>query len=483
MRNILLSFKIIACLLLSHQVKANTIDTLHTILLSKENKEQKQQRIARLCYNRFLRSSAYDQRADAMSEMLAKYELSGGPELRNFAKILIYRRKFELERANELLTQAIGIAIQHSEKIFLYQFYLNQAYVQTDLGNSLNAVYSYRLARKMAEELGNSDLLVTTDIGISDIYTNIGLYPQALIYLDQAQEAYNQQNQRRASTQKMIYLNKAEAHFKIGQLDSLNHYIGLADKMNGSTVEADQDLKRAQYFKLILEKKYQLAIPLIKDILETGTPYYRNLDLWYLAESFYHNGQSDSAIVTANQIAKYPYAVSSLIRLNAYQLLANIAQDKKQIEKANHFLKLALTESEDYTLRISKIGDLASELRLDRMESGYISRNLIYRRERTILAMTVIVAILITIVIFVFYRNIKQKNHFQKLVHQAHAEELLFINSHQVRKPLANIIGICSLLDGGQPNEEEIRQYLQYVYHEAKEMDDRLRDVEKKLNN
>ena len=482
MRTLLLLPLLIVFLLLNHQLKAGTSDSLHTILQGKVSKEHKQQQIARLCYDRFLRSTSHDHIAEAMVDSLAKYKLSGQQELRKFIQILIFRRKFELEKADRLLTKSIGIAIQHSEKIFLYQFYLNQAYVQTDLGNALNAVYRYRLARRVAEELENSDLLMVTDIGISDIYMNIGLYQQALIYLDQAQAAYNE-NLSRPSTQTLIYLNKAETHFKMGQLDSLRHYANLANKIENVFPSIDRDLKRAQYFQLILEKKYDLAIPLIKELLATGNQYYKHADRSYLAKCCYHTGQLDLAFTTAKLLVQDPQLASPQIRLDAYKLLARIAQDKNETSEANHYLRLALEESEDYTLRMSKIGDLATALRLDRMEFGYLARNQIYKKERTILAMAVTVAVLVIIAIFVFYRNIKQKSRFEKLLHQARSEELAYINSHQVRKHLANILGICSLLDSQPATTDELRQYLKHVHQEAKEMDDRLKDVAQKLNN
>jgi len=96
--------------------------------------------------------------------------------------------------------------------------------------------------------------------------------------------------------------------------------------------------------------------------------------------------------------------------------------------------------------------------------------------------MAVIAAVLVVIVILVSYRNIKQKSRFQSLLHQARSKELAFINSHQIRRPLANILGLCSLTTDEQLTLAEIQQYFQQVYHQAKEMDDKLKEVEKKLN-
>ncbi|MCD0489662.1 hypothetical protein LPB86_15575 [Pedobacter sp. MC2016-14] len=466
---------------ISHPLKADSPDPLGEILLKKETDDKKQQRIADLCYDRFLIGSGGEQLSASMVDSLLKYSISGHEELQAFIKILSLRRKAEFKKAARLLDEAIEMAQLHDEQIFLYQFYLNQAYVQTDMGNSLNAVFSYRQARKVAEALGNTDFKLTTDIGVSDIYMHIGLYTQALRYLNQAQLSYTQHNYKSASTQKLIYLNKAEVYFKMGALDTLKRYLNLAKKITGPTVRPDRDIMRLEYFALMLDKKYDLAAPKIEYLLATGNQYYKGLDSLYLAKCYYQAGRLDTAFSLASQLAENEYLVSPQIRIDAYKLLASIALDKNQASKANYYLKLALEESEDYRHGITKIADLASELRLDRMESGYTARDLIYRKEKIILVLLVILALLTIVVIFVSYTKTRQKNHYQKLVNQARSEELAFINSHQVRKPLANIIGICSLLESeGQP-ADELKQYLEYVHEEAKQMDGWLKEVEKKL--
>jgi hypothetical protein len=481
MRTLLLA--ITATLFINHNLKgASSPDTLSTILHHQYSKEHRQQKIIRLCYDRFLRSSSYDHLKTSMVDSLVKYDLSGQQELRNLIQILILRRNFELEKANKLITQSIVIAMQHSERIFLYQFYLNQAYIETDLGNSLTAIYSYRLARKIAEDVDDPNLFIVTDIGISDIYTNIGLYSQALNYLDQAEKTYSEGKVTKASSRTLIYLNKAEIHFKMGQLDSLRRYKRLAEQVKNAGHDMDRNIKRMQYFELILETKYLLAIPLIEELLATGNQYYKTLDRWHLAECQYLSEQLDSALITATQLVADPQLTSSLIKIDSYKLLAQIFQKRSQMQQVNYFLTLALKESEDYTQRISKIGDLASELRLDRLSASYHARDLIYEKERTILVMTVILTILALIAIIVSYRNIRQKNRFQKLLHQARSKELAFINSHQVRKPLANILGICSLMEGQQSDMQEIAKYIQLVQQEAKEMDNSITAIEKKLS-
>ncbi len=482
MRTLLLSLAITVSLFINNSSTVAKIpDSLSTILKSEDSKRMKQQKILRLCYDRFLNANNYDHLAAAMVDSIVKYDLSGHRELKNFIQILIYRRNFELKKANELLVKSIVIALQNSEMIFLHQFYLNQAYVQTDLGNSLAAIHCYRLARKVAEEIEDPDFLISTDIGIADIYLNIDLYPQALFYLEQAQKTYDEGKMTRVSGQTMIYINKAEIYFKMGQLDSLLRYAKLTAEAKNEVYDIQRIRKRLRYFQLMLEGRFVSAIPLINELLTTGNQYYKNLDRWQLATCYYQSGQLDSALAQATQIINDPRIVPSHIKIDSYKLIAQIFQKRSQSQQANHYLILALNESENYTQSISKIGDVASELRLDRIEAHYHARNLIYEKERTILVMTVVLVVLVLIAIIASYRSVRQKNRFQKLLHEATSKELAYISSHQVRRPLANILGICKLLDGQQADMKEINQYIALIHQEAKELDNSLTAIETKL--
>ncbi|RYZ17076.1 MAG: hypothetical protein EOP49_51015, partial [Sphingobacteriales bacterium] len=183
-------FATFAC---TSSLKAASISRVEELLKSSRSEQVKQREIASFCYAQFLSSADNDQTAATILDLAGKYELEGRQELGMFIEVLVHRRKMELNDADRLLKRGIAIATQHQQPIFLYHFHLNQAYVQTDLGNPLKAVYHYRYARKVAEELNLTDYLISTDIGISDIYMNIGFYPQAMEYLAQAQQVFDQQ--------------------------------------------------------------------------------------------------------------------------------------------------------------------------------------------------------------------------------------------------------------------------------------------------
>jgi hypothetical protein len=84
-----------------------------------------------------------------------------------------------------------------------------------------------------------------------------------------------------------------------------------------------------------------------------------------------------------------------------------------------------------------------------------------------------ILAILITTYIATRYRKLSQAGIIIKRQHLKDVKEMLFITSHQVRKPVANILGIIDVInnDCGDVSAEEIKKRCRYLYASASELD------------
>jgi len=456
-------------------------DTLTTILRDRSANIDKQKQLANLFYDRYLVSSAYDNELKKIADSLLKYSTPGSKELQLLADILILRRNFNLKAAEKKLVEAIEIALRDGEKYLLFEFYMNLAYVHTDQHDALAAIHNYRQAKKIAEDLGDIPLLLSADVGISDLFTTIGLYQQALIYLNEAQQQVESTKENKQSAMAAIYLNKAEIFFNLGKLDSLRYYRNQTAKYGAGSYDLERNLKRLDYYALMISQNHRQAIVLIKDLLRTGNKYYKNIDRWNLAQSLYALQKLDSAVLEANQILADEQSGPSTIRLNAYKLIAKVADDQYDQIRARRYYKLALEESEQFIIKMRSVDLLSTELSQDRSDAAYQAQNLIYHKERVILFSSIAVATLIIFIIYLLYRNVKQKSTYQKLLHETRSKELAFINSHQVRKPLANMLALCRLLIDNENTKEENIIYFELLDEQVNEMDQKLREVEMKL--
>lgn len=67
----------------------------------------------------------------------------------------------------------------------------------------------------------------------------------------------------------------------------------------------------------------------------------------------------------------------------------------------------------------------------------------------------------------------EQKKHEQHLLsHNAQLKEIAWINSHQVRRPLSNIIGLINLIRDSVDQNDEILQFIDLLAVSSKELDD-----------
>jgi hypothetical protein len=456
-------------------------DTLTTILKSRSEKIDKQKQLTSLFYNRYLLSSVYDNDRKQVADSVKKYNSTISKESELLADIFILRRKFELKKAEQKLLEAIEVAQRDQEKYLLFVFNINLAYVHTDQNNSLAAIHNYRQAKKIAEDLADGQLIISADIGISDLFTTIGLYQQALMYLNEAQQQVENTINSKESSKPIIYLNKADVFFNLGQLDSLRYYQKLATQHGAGVYDLGRNLKRLEYYSLILQKKHRQAIVLIRQLIRTGNQYYKNTDRWNLAKSLYAANNLDSAVIEANEILSDERDGPSTIKLNAYKLIAKVADDQNDEIKAIYYYKLALEESEQFIIKMRSVDLLSTELRQDGADAAYHAQNLLYHKERVILFSSIAVTTLIIFIIYLLYRNVKQKSTYQRMLHDTRSQELAFINSHQVRKPLANMLAICRLLIDNENTEEENIIYYQLLDQQVQEMDQKLKEVEMKL--
>jgi signal transduction histidine kinase len=90
-----------------------------------------------------------------------------------------------------------------------------------------------------------------------------------------------------------------------------------------------------------------------------------------------------------------------------------------------------------------------------------------------------IVAIVITSYIAILYRNLNQASMNKERQHLKALEEILFITSHRVRKPVANVLGLIDVItnkDGALPARDLSESY-RYLRSSANELDNIIKEL------
>ncbi|GAA4315417.1 hypothetical protein GCM10023149_12020 [Mucilaginibacter gynuensis] len=417
-----------------------------------------------------------------LTDTLYRFNIENKEALKYFIDCIYYKRFLQLKEAENAILKAIEYAHKTDDHYLLYLFYSNMGFLQTDKGNANSAVYSYGLAKKEAIKLNDIYLQNLLNINISDVYYKNGFYSQSLYYLNKAQAAYYKYKLDYPNLFTLINYNKAENFFRIRNYDSLLLYNKKLNGPGNSSYKLVTYQKRTAYYLSLLKHDYKTAIGLIKTLLKDSVYVKSDLEPQHLANAYYHNKQPDSARRILEQMLNEKTQLHHPeVKYQQYELLGKIAGEHNDHKQEAEQYKNALNELKGYVNNLTEVGDNSSQLRISDMESTYIAKAAKYRKERMMLIFVIIFIFLAVVVLVMFYLNIKQKRKYEQLLFTNKKEEIAFINSHEVRNHLSNIIGLLDIMRASD-NPEEIRKTKEYLGYSAEQLDNAIKTISHKLS-
>ena len=143
---------------------------------------------------------------------------------------------------------------------------------------------------------------------------------------------------------------------------------------------------------------------------------------------------------------------------------------------------MALEQAKDNVSKLIKVGDISSRMKIDEIQADYFKKDKLYRQERVLLIFIIIVALFIIAIVVMFYRNAKQKRHYEKLLFAAKKEELAYINSHDIRRHLTNILGIIDVIKHSDNKEKEYQNFEKHLLYSAEQLDQSIKNISEKLD-
>jgi hypothetical protein len=401
---------------------------------------------------------------DLYLESIYQHRLSNNAEAEN-----------DIVKATELLSK--------DEHYLLYVFFSNLAFIQTEDGNAIGAMSSFRVAKKQAVLLNDGYFEVVIDINISDIYYRYNFYAQSLYYLTQAQLIIIGRKVDQPRIKNIIFYNKCENYFRMGQIDSLKKYNQILKQSKDNTHNLYTYIKRTDYYLLLLSGDYANTIGEISNLRKDSLYKYNDVDRQNLADAWFNEGNLDSSKYVLQQLLAEKAQVNHPeIKSHLYEVLGEIAVKQNNQQQAAANFKLALDQAKENVSRLVLVGDISSKMKMDEMESYYAQQEEINRSQSLWLKLLVVVAILVIAVIGMFYRNTKQKRHYEKLLFEAKREELAYINSHDIRRHLTNILGIIDIVQHSEHKEKEYLQAEEYLFRSAEELDKAIKNISEKLD-
>lgn len=424
------------------------------------------------------------QRKEYLIAAISNAKLENNDALVLFAQSIYQKRILRFGDAKKLMLSAIEEVQKRSDHFLLYTFFTQMAFIQTDEGDAIDAVYSYELAKGEVKNLNDPYLEAILYVNISDIYYRIGLYSQSLFYLDKAQDLSDKHKLYLVNFLRLINYNKAENYFRTNNYDSLNFYHKKLLLLKWQNNKLYTSQKRTGYYLLLLKHDYKTAIQHINSLLKDSLYIKVDIDEQYLASAYFFNRQIDSAGYVINNLLLRPTLINHPeIKFQLYEMLGEIAQIENDNKQAALNFKQALQQSKQNINNLTQVGNVASQMKIGDVQSMYYENMLAYRKDQMRLRFIVALAFLIVIVIAIFYRTTRQKRHYEKLLHMAQMHELANINSHEVRNHLSNILGLLDLMNDEHHNGSELSKTRRYLQYSAEQLDKALKNVSKKLSN
>ncbi len=394
----------------------------------------------------------------------------------------VYQERLQKSQNSEkALRAAINEVRKTNDHYLLYLYFSRLAFLQIDGGDLIDAVYSYGVAKSALRKMNDQYLEILLNVNLSDAYYRSGLYIQSVSCLNEAQSINNTNKLSHRNIQSVINYNKAENFFKMHNYDSLKVY---HDKLFGPDNEGRKLYsyqKRTGYYMQLLKNDYAGAIKLINGLIKDSLYVKNDQEQRSLADAYFNNGQIDSAVSKINALLTMPSLNnSSEVKYHLYEMLGQIAQQKNNYNLATYNFKLALEQSRQNINNLTQVGNLSSKIKIDDVQGLYYANLLRYQRERLILILVIVIAVLMVVVIAILYRSNRQKRHYEKLLHTAQKQELAFINSHEIRKHVANIMGLLDLMK--DVTDAEFLKSKKYLLYSTEQLDAAIRDVSQKLS-
>jgi hypothetical protein len=471
----------------TNQPKINQ-DTLASILQQKDY-YIRQKKLINFIKN-YIKASQPDELTavqDTFKLFFGKYNLSNKEALYDFMNSMALYKQHNLKNAEAYMSRAVQHAATKEEPYLLFQFYSHLGFIQTDEGNFIGAIYNYRLATKevakLKDKIKSNRPQAALNINISDLYYKSGLYAESINYLDKALALLVNDELNKAQLLSVVYYNKSENYFRMNNIDSLIAYYKKLNDPDNKNYKIFTYRQRIGYYLTLLKHDYIKAINQIK-LLKQNKNYVANeLEDQHLADAYYMSGQLDSAKYIIDKLLRVSTENNHPeIKFHWYETLAWIAGKKGDYKESSKNYNLALNEAQKNNSRLTQVGNISSQIKIDEAESSYSQRTQVYERERLWLILTVIIAALTIVAIALIYRNVKQKRHYETLLYVAKKEELAFINSHAVRKHLTNILGIIDILQNSENKLDDYKQMEPYLLESAAKLDEAIKSISEKLN-
>lgn len=388
---------------------------------------------------------------------------------------LYAKRLLKFEQAKRFILKALDETPKENSRMIRLLSIL--ALIDTDLENYMRAMESYLIIEKQLKNLQDTNKLILNYINIADLYIKSSLYKEAIVTLDTAHHLAAQKE--REQIQMLVDEHKAMAYFHLNNLDSLNYYTDKASQIKSASTSNTHRLK----YMVLLLKKDKRSIDEIKLLIDNANDPEKICTSLHLAQACLLFNQTEKARAIALKLLSSADLKSlGQMRCKLFHILGDAYIKEKKFALAALYYKRATDQAALNTVRTMKTGSILNYLKYDEINKKYVvaQENLAVRQNYFMLCMVVAGMIILT---FIFlYRSLKMKKKYDELMFNKLNSEISFINSHEIRKYLSNILGIIMVIRMSEDRKETYFEFEQALFDSAQNLDNSIQNIATKLN-
>lgn len=363
----------------------------------------------------------------------------------------------------------------------LVRFLTLLANIETGLENYSVAIENYQVIDKLLAQRKNSDKnSIHNYIGLANLYLKAGLYNEAIKSLDKGIALA--QKKKTKQVKPLLYKNLAIVYFYLNNADSLHHYTKKA--FNGAEKLADSSIAfhRLNYMKLLLDKNPE-AIEEIRKVINSPKDDDELMSGYHYAK----------ALVTFNEIPRAKKFILvmlgtgdlknlPLLSSKLYKMLSDIYLNEGDYKSATLYYQKNAEKVSLYAEKQLKTDNITAIVKYHEIKDRYASVEKDLKVKKNYLWLSITIGAMIILALFLLYRTVLANKRFNKLAYDKLNNELSFINSHEVRKHLSNILGIITVV---QMSDDKCASYLETegaLLQSAQELDTSIKSIAGKLS-
>jgi peptidoglycan hydrolase CwlO-like protein len=242
-------------------------------------------------------------------------------------------------------------------------------------------------------------------------------------------------------------------------------------------------VKRSDYYLLLLQHDHKNAINNIKALKTDSLYHYNNIDEQNLADAYYHIGVLDlSKLIFTRLLADPTEKNHPEVKTHFYKMLGMIAEQQKDYTNAAYNFKMSQQQAEEQIGRLTQVDNISSQIKLDEVEGAYLQKEAGYKKERLGLILVLIITILVIALIAMVFSATSQRRYYEKKLFDNKRDELSFINSHEVRRHLSNLLGLVDLIKNSDDKHKEYLEAEVFILKEAEALDGAIKTISEKLD-